>query len=117
MDKPIAGIAAFLQAGSAFMFFAAGAFGPGDAALLLGPALASGAAGLMLWGRAVRSDAGQRREPPAVPPPSSRVEEILAGLQEDVAQLREDREFYRALYGNDAVAERSLPGRSRPERG
>ena len=117
MDKPIAGIAAFLQAGSAFMFFAVGAFGPGDAVLLLAPATASGIAGLMLWGRAVKSEPKERKEPPAIQGQSPRLEEILAGLQEDVAQLREDREFYRALYGSDAVAQRPLPGRPGPERG
>jgi hypothetical protein len=42
------------------------------------------------------------------------VEEILGALQENVAQLREDREFYRALYEPNA-AERSLLTRSHPE--
>lgn len=111
MDKPIA---AFLQASSAFMFFAAGAFGPGEGALLFAPAVASGVAGLMLWGRAAKGEAGGRNQPPALEAHSSRAEEILAGLQEDVAQLREDREFYRALYARDA-AERSPLPRSHPD--
>ena len=114
MDKPIAAVAAFLQASSASMIFAVGAIGPGYVALLIPPAIASGIAGLMLWGRAAKGESKGRKEPPALEARSSRVEEILVGLQEDVAQLREDREFYRALYAGDA-AERSLPTRRQIE--
>ena len=97
MDKPIA---AFLQAGAAVMFAIIGAT-DGDAILLVVPAVASGVAGLMLWGRAAREGALPRKEPPALKSESARMEEMLTSLQEDVAQLRQDREFYRELYAKD----------------
>ena len=98
MDKPIA---AFLQAGAAAMFTIVG-LSDGDAVLLAVPAVASAVAGLMLWGRAAREGIAPRKEPPAVKSESARMEEMLAALQEDVAQLRQDREFYRELYARDA---------------
>lgn len=96
MEKWIAG---FLQASSAFMFFAAGAFGH-EAVLLLGPAAVSGISGLLLWNRT-------RKEAPVLPPTREprpleakvdRIEDTLAVLQSEIAHLREDREFFRELY-------------------
>lgn len=97
MEKWIAG---FLQAGSAFMFFATGAIGE-DALLLLLPAVVSGVSGLLLWNR-------DRQQAAALPPAPrearpleakvDRIEDTLAVLQGEIAHLREDREFFRELY-------------------
>lgn len=101
MEKPIA---VFLQAGAACMFFAAGLFG-GDALLLLAPAVISGAAGLMLWGRGNRPTE-QAVEPANLPDPRlGQVQEALAALQDDVTHLREDREFMLNLYAGSRSTE------------
>jgi len=79
------------------MFFAAGAF-DGDAILLLAPAVVSGVSGLLLWSRGNRQGV-QPAEPPRLPDPRlDQVQETLAALQDDIAHLREDREFMRNLY-------------------
>lgn len=95
MEKPIAGL---LQAGAAYMFFAAGMFG-GDALLLVAPAVVSGAAGLLLWGRANRQrtpTASELAQP--ADPRLNQVQDTLAALQDDLSQIREDRDFMRNLY-------------------
>lgn len=95
MEKPIAGL---LQAGAAYMFFAAGMFG-GDALLLVAPAVVSGAAGLLLWGRASRQRTPTAEEL-ALPadPRLNQVQDTLKALQDDLSQIREDRDFMRNLY-------------------
>ena len=96
MEKWIAG---FLQAGSAFMFFAAGAFG--DAAvLLIAPAAVSGISGLLLWNRDRKEAAPlpPAREPRPLEAKVDRIEDTLAVLQSEISHLREDREFFRELY-------------------
>jgi hypothetical protein len=95
-------IAGFLQLMAAILFFVMGAEGD-DAFLLVIPAVVSGVSGLLLWNRA-------RREEPVIPPSPApralegskvdRIEDALTALQADVAQLREDREFYRELYAD-----------------
>ena len=105
MEKPIAG---FLQAGAAYMFFAAGLFG-GDALLLLAPAIVSGAAGLLLWGRASRRTTASSDE--QAPPPDPRlnqVQDALLALQDDVTQIREDRDFMRSLYSGSSSQSNSV---------
>jgi hypothetical protein len=94
MEKPIA---AFLQAGAGFMLYAAGAFG-GDAVLLIAPALASGAAGLWLWGRSARTVLPGRTSQTVLSATDQDPDAALRSLQEEVAQLREDRAFYQELY-------------------
>jgi hypothetical protein len=104
-------ISVFLQASSAFMFFSAGAFG-GDAILLLAPAIVSGVAGVALWGRAASGvTLGRKESRPALEPAPTQVMEALSALQDEVAQLRQDREFYRELYAADGRE----PARSRAE--
>jgi hypothetical protein len=88
-------IAAGLQAGGAFLFAMAG--GASEVVLLL-PAAASGIAGLVLWGRASRPVLPPPPPAPALEAQVKRVEDLLLDLHADVAQLREDREFFRELY-------------------
>ena len=100
MEKPIA---AFLQAGAAYMFFAAGAYG-GDATLLIAPAIVSGVAGLVLWGRAARQSERLLSGPAQPDARGAQVQEAIVSLQNDLSQLREDRDFMRELYADGAAA-------------
>ena len=96
-------IAAFLQLMAAALFIFIGA--EGDEAFLLAiPAFAAGVSGLLLWSR-------RQNAPPALAAPAERssiegkvdrIEDTLGALQSEIARLREDREFYRALYEQDA---------------
>lgn len=99
MDKWIAG---FLQAGAAVLLFVGGGqFAAVDDvyAIVLGlPAVASGIAGLLLWGRSERASLSAKEETITLQGQVARVEELAASLNEDVIQLREDREFFRKLY-------------------
>jgi hypothetical protein len=101
MDKPIG---AFLQAGAAFMFYAAGAFG-GDAMLLLVPAAASGVAGLLLWARGSKTALPPGEQSVLLERQMGQVQESLESLHKDVQHLREDRDFFEKLYPG-APAER-----------
>jgi len=94
MEKPIA---AFLQAGAAYMFFAAGMFG-GDATLLIVPAVVSGVAGLALWGRASRRSQNALPQTPQADPRLGRVQDAIAHLQDNIAELREERDVLKTLY-------------------
>lgn len=96
MEKWIAG---FLQAGSAFLFFAAGAFGD-DGMFMLVPAAISGVSGLLLWSRDRKAPEAivARREPAPLEVKVDRIENTLALLQGDLTQLQEDREFFSELY-------------------
>ena len=94
MERPIA---AFLQAGAGVMLYAAGLFG-GDAVLLVAPALASGAAGLWLWGKAATARIAKHEQAPSLHAADRQAADVLLSVQEDVARLREDRSFFQQLY-------------------
>ena len=113
MEKPIS---ILLQAGAALMFVHAGT--GGNAVLLVGPAIVSGIAGLMLWTRSMGGGVvGGRHSPATLEGGTARVEELRAGLQEDVSDLREDRDFYRELYLKEGQKQPLLRGELPPERG
>ena len=101
MEKWIAG---FLQAGGAFMFFAAGAVG-NDGILLLAPALISGVSGLLLWSRVPSAPpaVAPREEPRQLEAKVDRIEDTLGSLQAEIAHLRDDREFFSELYSERAA--------------
>lgn len=105
-------IAAFLQAGAAVLFVSAGiGAGVDDVyGLVFGlPAVGSAIAGLLLWGRAAQRSLPARDEPAALGAQVERVEERLIALQDEVARLREDRDFFQALYSGRGENPRSLP--------
>jgi hypothetical protein len=96
-------IAAFLQLMAALLFFVMGAEGD-EALLLIIPAVASGVSGLLLWnrGRTAPALAAPKEEPRPIEAKVDRIEDTLTALQGEIAQLREDRDFYRELYGAGA---------------
>lgn len=100
MEKWIAG---FLQLMAALLFFIVGAEGD-DALFLFIPAFVAGVSGLLLWGRERRAEPiiPSRPEPRALEGKVDRIEDTLTALQADIAQLREDREFFRELYAEAA---------------
>jgi len=98
MDR---GIAIFLQVSAAIMLGTLGSVVVHHdtvAVLLLVGGVGFGSAGLILWGRAARLSVTAKQAPRTLDPPSTRLEEALIALQQDVAQLREDRDFYQRLY-------------------
>jgi hypothetical protein len=103
MNRWIGGL---LQLIGASLFVAAGAEGE---VVLLVPAAASALAGLALWGKAT---------PPQLPPPESRtlderlarMEDVITGVQTDVAALRESRDFMDELYSGKSQGRRQIPG-------
>lgn len=106
MNKWIGGA---LQIVGAFLFFAAGA----EEEVLFLPAAIAQLSGLAIWSRS-------RKAPRELPTPETksldarlqRIEEVLAGVQEDTVRLRESRDFIDELYAGKAQGDRALPGRS-----
>jgi hypothetical protein len=103
-------IAAALQAAAGVLFVLTG--DTGEVGILF-PALAAGVAGLLLWGKAARGKVRRPEQPRSsrIESQVARMEETLVALQEDVGDLRQDRDFYRELYGSER--ERELLSRPR----
>jgi hypothetical protein len=94
-------IAISLQAAAGVLFVAAGAGARVDDVqlFLFGiPAIASGIGGLMLWGRAAVAPVAPVKEIPSPATEIMQLQETLSSLQNEVMQVRQDREFFQELY-------------------
>ena len=108
LDKSIA---IFLQAGAAALLVTAGAGARVDDVylFLFGlPGIAAGVSGLLLWGRkeSTQPEVAPKPEPLAIRGDTVAIQEMLSSMQNEISQLREDREFYQELYKENRERQR-----------